>query len=255
MEKSFGKYLRQQRELREISLQEVSQRTKIKKQFLIALEEDRFDELPGMAFVRGFISAYAQEIGLDPAQVLLQFEEFLRKNEPEEKESPPKFSTKKLILFLGIFIFLLMSLIGAIWVKEKKSLKDVQDELKRKTEKLSAVAKAQAKAKFSESKELSSPYLVVVEAKELCWLLATMDDSKTREATLYPGERIEFNAKERLSLLIGNAGGVDVYVNSVKLKPLGAHWKPVRVLIPDELDKYVDAQKNPAKKPQQKQTQ
>ncbi|MFQ5878234.1 MAG: helix-turn-helix domain-containing protein, partial [Acidobacteriota bacterium] len=62
---SFGETLRRERELREISLREISDATKISMRYLEALEQDRFDILPGGLFNKGFIRAYAAYIGVD----------------------------------------------------------------------------------------------------------------------------------------------------------------------------------------------
>ena len=62
---TFGETLKRERELRKISLREVSEATKIGLRYLEALEANRFDQLPGGLFNKGFIRAYAKFIGLD----------------------------------------------------------------------------------------------------------------------------------------------------------------------------------------------
>jgi len=62
---NFGDALKRQRELREISLREISDATKINIRYLEALEQNRFDVLPGGLFNKGFIRAYATYIGVD----------------------------------------------------------------------------------------------------------------------------------------------------------------------------------------------
>jgi cytoskeletal protein RodZ len=62
---SFGEELRRERELRQISLREVAEATKINLRFLEALENNDFDMLPGGFFVRGFIKSYARHIGIN----------------------------------------------------------------------------------------------------------------------------------------------------------------------------------------------
>ncbi len=61
----IGETLRKARELREIDLREISDATKISIRFLEAIEENRFEMLPGGVFNKGFIRAYANYIGLD----------------------------------------------------------------------------------------------------------------------------------------------------------------------------------------------
>jgi hypothetical protein len=62
---SFGETLKRERELREISLRQIAEATKISIRFLEALEENRFDVLPGGLFNKGFIRAYSRFIGID----------------------------------------------------------------------------------------------------------------------------------------------------------------------------------------------
>jgi len=67
---SFGHWLRRQRELREISLRDIAERTKISLRYLEAMEEDRFDLLPAPVFARGFLREYARYVGLSPDEVV-----------------------------------------------------------------------------------------------------------------------------------------------------------------------------------------
>src|SRR5437667_359455 len=62
---SFGETLKRERELREISLRQISEATKINIRYLEALEGNRFDVLPGGLFNKGFIRAYSKYIGID----------------------------------------------------------------------------------------------------------------------------------------------------------------------------------------------
>lgn len=67
---NFGETLKRERELRKISLREVSEATKIGLRYLEAMEDNRLEQLPGGVFNKGFIRAYAKFIGLDPETIL-----------------------------------------------------------------------------------------------------------------------------------------------------------------------------------------
>jgi cytoskeletal protein RodZ len=69
----FGTFLRQAREKRGISLQQVSATTKISVRVFDALERNDPRKLPGGIFSRAFVRAYAREVGLDPEVVIEQF--------------------------------------------------------------------------------------------------------------------------------------------------------------------------------------
>jgi cytoskeletal protein RodZ len=73
MNETLGSFLRQERERRGVSAAELSRVTRIPLASLEAIESDRFDELPGEVFVRGFLKAYAQAVSLLPAEVLARY--------------------------------------------------------------------------------------------------------------------------------------------------------------------------------------
>ena len=62
---SFGEEIRRERELRQISLREVAQATKINLRYLEAMERNDFAYLPGGLFNRAFVRAYCEHIGVD----------------------------------------------------------------------------------------------------------------------------------------------------------------------------------------------
>jgi len=70
---SFGEHLKQEREQRGITLDEISLSTKISIRLLRALEEEKFDQLPGGIFNKGFVRAYARHLGIDEAQAIADY--------------------------------------------------------------------------------------------------------------------------------------------------------------------------------------
>ncbi len=67
---SFGEELKRERELRDITLREISESTKIRLSYLEALERNAFENLPGGVFNRGFVRAYSKFIGIDPESMV-----------------------------------------------------------------------------------------------------------------------------------------------------------------------------------------
>ncbi|HLV64513.1 MAG TPA: helix-turn-helix domain-containing protein, partial [Polyangiaceae bacterium] len=70
---SVGQYLREQREARGISIEEISRGTRVPVSSVERIESDRFDELPGEVFVRGFVKSYARALGLPADDVLARY--------------------------------------------------------------------------------------------------------------------------------------------------------------------------------------
>jgi cytoskeletal protein RodZ len=62
---SFGEDLRMERMSRGIALEDITAVTKISRQYLLALEQDRFRQLPGGILNKGIVRGYASAVGLD----------------------------------------------------------------------------------------------------------------------------------------------------------------------------------------------
>lgn len=80
----FGDRLRREREMRGITLDEIAESTKISRRHLEALERERFDQLPGGVFAKGFVRAYAHFLGIDEDQAVADYA--LASNEQPEPE-------------------------------------------------------------------------------------------------------------------------------------------------------------------------
>jgi Helix-turn-helix domain len=65
-----GAKLRDERERRGIGIDEIEAETRIRAKFLTALEEERYDALPGPAYVRAFVRDYAEQLGLDAQELV-----------------------------------------------------------------------------------------------------------------------------------------------------------------------------------------
>ncbi len=61
----IGATLREARERRQLTYEQVEAETKIRAKYLRSLEEEEFDSLPSGTYVRGFLRAYASYLGLD----------------------------------------------------------------------------------------------------------------------------------------------------------------------------------------------
>jgi cytoskeleton protein RodZ len=70
---SFGEKLKLEREKRKITLEQISSSTKIGTRMLQALEEDKFNQLPGGIFNKGFVRAYSRCLGLDEDQTVADY--------------------------------------------------------------------------------------------------------------------------------------------------------------------------------------
>ncbi|MBH8582606.1 helix-turn-helix domain-containing protein [Thermoactinomyces sp. FSL K6-2592] len=81
MSVEIGSYLRQAREAIGMSLEELQEKTRIQKSFLIAIENGEFDKLPSPFYVRTYLRSYANCVKIEPHHILRQY----RKMEQAER--------------------------------------------------------------------------------------------------------------------------------------------------------------------------
>jgi cytoskeletal protein RodZ len=81
---SPGKFLKKEREMRNILLEEIFKVTKIKEHHLKAIEEDRYELLPHALYVKGYLNVYARYLNLNPKEIILQYENYLKSLIPPE---------------------------------------------------------------------------------------------------------------------------------------------------------------------------
>lgn len=82
---TLGNWLVGHRQRLDCSLAELAARTRIRQGYLEALEKERFDQLPGEAYLLGFLRLYAGELGLPPAEALRRYRQLV----PQASEPVP----------------------------------------------------------------------------------------------------------------------------------------------------------------------
>ena len=78
----FGDTLRQARAHKGVTLREAEQATRISRHYLLALEEEHFDQLPALIYQRGIVKNYATYLDLDQSKLLRSFQEATGEPEP-----------------------------------------------------------------------------------------------------------------------------------------------------------------------------
>jgi len=126
---AFGDRLRREREMRGITLDEITESTKISRRHLEALEGEHFDQLPGGVFNKGFVRAYARFLGIDEDQAVADYTTASNEQpEPENKfplevhEQPdrdlnPRRSSLPLVFAIAALIGVLVGY--GFWIKSK----------------------------------------------------------------------------------------------------------------------------------------
>ena len=86
----LGEYLKQAREKKGLSLEQIASQTRIQEYHLQALESEDFANLPAKVFAKGFVRSYAKALGLDEEEALQCFLEtsgtFYDQSQPEQPQ-------------------------------------------------------------------------------------------------------------------------------------------------------------------------
>ena len=69
-----GELLRQAREDKGLTIEEMSAISNLTKQVIRGIESDEYSQLAGLSFVRGYLKLYAKKLGVDEALVLETFD-------------------------------------------------------------------------------------------------------------------------------------------------------------------------------------
>lgn len=241
---SFGQYLQAIRTNKRISLETVSQETRIQLDTLQQIEEEDHENLPDEVFVKGFLRAYAKAIGADGGEAVRRYERRLSvhrkvaQSEAALLHSRKKFWTR-LLLSLGALALLIVGSILTISLflepTTPVSVPEPADNVAKVPEVNAEPVEApplRIREENSASKQPPEKWLLRVNTIEETWLKIIIDDLVPMEYSLSPGDRIELEAADGFNLLIGNAGGVELFLNDQPVSVPGKSGEVVNLELP-----------------------
>lgn len=291
---SPGEYLKREREIRGVALEDISNATKIRAGLLVAIERNDFGALPAAPFVKGFIRAYCKYLGLDVHDALLRYEAYMRSIAESEaaaktqrasavglpqnasiagKQSAVSFLSKQ---FSIIAVIIVLAIAGGIYTITKIQKKPASDPSLSSDEHASSLQSQHGSGLEAKKEDPSPPanvkstgqsrlnrdipasampskaenkedndrrtndavnkgsHTLVIEAINPTWIKAEVDSRSPFEVSLKQGEKVKWNADEKFSILIGNAGGVNVIFNGSPLGKLGEEGNVVKLVLPPE---------------------
>ena len=169
---TIGQKLHDARVAKGYTLDDLQKNTKIQKRYLIAIEDNDFDALPGEFYVRAFVKQYADSVGLDGTELLSQFETKLPDTEdpeyvdrvnsdnPETRSAQRKVEERndklrRYIPIISVSVVVLVILI-AIWVAAAKSTRNTA-KTQIETSKVSVSSDKSSSSKASSAKKAKSP--------------------------------------------------------------------------------------------------
>jgi cytoskeleton protein RodZ len=238
---NFGERLKRERELREVTLEEITSATRIGPRFLEALENEEWEKLPGGVFNRGFVRSVARYLGLDEENFLAEYDlahgpivQTVPENTANHFSSRPKW-----IPFAAFLIFLVV--LGALvtagvyawrYYKVHRAAKQSSESpaapapiptLPPNTVALAVLPIEASRTIPADAATTSqTPLDLFVSLSATTHLRVLADGTLLVDAELPSGSNRHFPASEEFDITAANSSAVLLELNGQAMPPLGA---------------------------------
>jgi cytoskeletal protein RodZ len=233
-----GEILRAARLRRRLSLADAERATRIRAQYLQALEDDEPSALPPGVYARGFLRNYAIFLGVPPDQVLHGAQSRRVRERPttlRPAARPVSFKVPRATWLLALVALVAVLVVaGVAWL----GLTAPEEQRAAARTGVTPTALVQlpplatpvpptpepTTAPTPQPSPTTAPKGVDLELRttDRSWVRATVDGKVVLETTLAAGQVQRWNGQQSVALFVGNAGGVDVTVNGQRIGALGA---------------------------------
>lgn len=241
----IGADLRKARIARQRSIDDVSRATKISSAVLRAIENDDFAKVPGGLFARGFLRAFARDVGLDAEEVVRRYRSEFEEPEPAPNtpatQSPAWPSLSKLtgpedevvrtrrgqIVEVGAILIVVAACFAFVRQSQPSQSAPAQAEVP-------AAAPATAElpvATTGRNAAAGAELKVELHPKGPCWVEATADGEHVVAKLMNAGDRQAINVREDLTLRVGDPTAFAFSIDGVPGRPFGRTSQPVTIRI------------------------
>jgi cytoskeletal protein RodZ len=243
---SIGAQLRASREARGLSIDAVAHTTRVQPRILAAIERDDVRAVPPRPFGRGFVKAYAREIGLDGDQTtrdyFAQFVPVVPAAQPEAEKQPPARVTTGLprawrlgLASLGALAAIAIAVVASRPAAKAESSAGVANVVgtsgvtstsapasaAKTTDAVPVVPPVSAAATPAAAPVPAAPLTIVLTATMPSWVTADADGRRALFKTVAPGVPETILAKREIVIRVGNAGALAWRINGRELGPMG----------------------------------
>ncbi len=245
---SLGEQIKQAREARGLTIQQIAEATHIGGRFLQAIESDTYDILPGGVFNRAFVRKFASQVGFDQEQAVRLYDEQLAEmgGEPAKTsylglgdELEAKSSSGNGLLLAFIAVIVLGAILYAAYLafspaRAHSEANPVAASTPTPTvtpvaaEAPSASPSPEASASPTPSPGSDSAMAALPDGLRVqlianggdCWVNFQTDSGKTENVTLKQGENRDFTANDKLKFIrLGNLPALNILINGKRANP------------------------------------
>lgn len=238
--------LRFARESQGLTLDDISNATRIQTNLLRAIDEGNFSILPP-AYIRAFLRSYARQVGLDETDVLAEYDAVIAQDSKpptdhskEASRTPSRPANDKRVRqknVLAVITFaLVVALVGSlVFLRSGGNGEDVDEipfqEVVRQQDTSPVKKTSPGPASTASPQEGGAPHdslLLRVMTFDSVWIRIVIDDTLKREYLAPPRWSAKWKAREKFVVSVGNASALSFTLNNVALGSLGAPGKPVK---------------------------
>lgn len=244
---NFGSTFKKARESKGLTLAQIADETRISTRFLVAIESEEFNLLPGGIFNRGFIKTYAARLGLDVDATIEEYERVKKAQEPEpqqpvQPEVPREKSPKALYpiaiaaLAVAIIVFYMVTRESAPQgpLPQQPAVAVVPEPVTPPTPP-SITSAVSAAPEPEPIPQQTAGIKLDIEAVEQTWIKVNADGTNILAGEiLEPGMTRQFTAESLLNVIVGNAGGLNLKLNDQKMKTIGKSGQIRQLVITPE---------------------
>ena len=263
----FAQELKKAREKADITLQNLSARSRLDIKFLQSIEKGDFSFLPEL-YVKAFIKDYAKFVGLDVNETIKKYEaakkgidynkskdetEVVQTDKKEKSDVKEKlygeqqnntiqnnqpsggfnfFSDKQNFKILAIVggVILLVIIALLIFNSNNKPEIIVKEKPYEEVRKDNQQRFVEDKKKSNTTLKKEDALILLISATDTSWIKVQSDTNDPKEFTLFPGSKININSFEKFVMIIGNSGGVSLNLDGNELNISGKN-KLVKYLL------------------------
>jgi cytoskeletal protein RodZ len=245
-----GQILQAAREEKQWSYTYTEEITKIRVRYLQALEEEKYEILPGTTYVKGYLRTYAKQLGLNSDEIIALYNSSATPEPISVLESPNKLVKVRSLwirpAILGSMAVLAIVLVIAIAALSQSGNKLVDSPYAPAA--LPSAPQTEAVTPAPSPPVVPNPANVVAATQEgltaqlvftqPCWIEIKVDGQPPFQGTFVAGASKEVKGTDRIELVtVGNAGGLSVTLNGIALPSFGKSGEVLRnvVLTKDNL--------------------
>ncbi len=237
---SFGRYLQSIRIEKKISLERISEETRIAIGNLQLIEKEDLEALPAEVFVRGFLREFARAIGADGEEAVRLYQ--ARLNMEDELAGTGSFSGRSFLkpwldLALSVAALLCLvalSLYGVSYFQTRTHMPETAEThaVGENSKVASHQDKQVSNTQKDSTKKPPEKWVLQITAIENTWVKLIIDNKDPKEYNLSSGEHLEMEASTGYNLLIGNARGLELKLNGEPVPILGKIGEVVSIQLP-----------------------